>query len=45
MNPRDKIQCYLNHLHWFYNADMTDKNNQEDFLSTLDKIAYLLAKL
>lgn len=45
MNPRDKIITCLNHLHWFYNADMTDKANQEDFLATLDMISSLVTEL
>lgn len=45
MNTKEKIQTCLNHLHWFYNADMTEIENKEDYLATLDKLNSLVATL
>lgn len=46
MNEINKqvILNLLDHLYWFYNADMSDKENQKDFLSTLNRLLVLIAE-
>lgn len=32
----------INHLYWFYNADMCQIENQKDFKATLARLEYLV---
>jgi len=32
----EKMMSILNHLYWFYNADMSNVDNQKDFKETIE---------
>lgn len=38
----EKILSVIDHLYWFYNVDMKDVKNQEDFKSTIKKLIVLV---
>jgi len=33
---KEQISNLLNHLYWFYNADMSNVDNQKDFKETIE---------
>lgn len=43
MEPKEQMINIINHIYWFYNADMrTDIENQIDFKSSLDALEKLI---
>lgn len=38
----EKMLSIINHLYWFYNADMSDIDNQKDFKDSIAKLELLV---
>jgi hypothetical protein len=38
----EKILATIDHLYWFYNADMQDLKNQKDFKKTIKHLIRLI---
>jgi len=38
----EKILAVIDKLYWFYNMDMSDRKNQEDFKNTIQKLTVLI---
>ncbi len=45
MTTKEKINAIMGKLYWFYNVDMEDVINQNDYLKLLKKLEKLIKKL
>jgi hypothetical protein len=41
-DKREQMTAMLNHLYWFYNADMSLEENQKDFKQTIKSLEILI---
>lgn len=42
MSKEEQMMSILNHLYWFYNADMSLGENQKDFKESIKKLENLI---
>lgn len=42
MTKEEKMMSIVNHLYWFYNADMADMDNQKDYKNSIEKLTLLI---
>lgn len=42
MTKEEEMMSIVNHLYWFYNADMADIENQKDFKNSISKLELLI---